>query len=353
MRVLMLSTDRNIFEKGSDARTWHIAYGECFDELHICVGSLRSNNFVVENLSPHVTAYPIHWSSRALWSSHFLTLMSLMTRSDIVVAQDPIESGLPAFVVSLFSRAPLYIQIHTDLFGTGYQRLSVRNAWHTRLAGVALRRAKRIRVVSSKIKRDVLHRYSLTTPITVLPIYVDTVQWGTLEKKKHPRFGLAALAVGRLEKEKNFDVAIRAIYEAREAGHDIGLVIVGSGSEEKSLRSLVAELRLAEYVEFVSHQHDLRPYYSFADVVLVPSEYEGYGRVIVEALAAHVPVLATDVGIARESGAIIAEKRLFTNAFLEWVLTGPRRAHLQNYPYTSFTEFRDRYCNDIKAALQE
>jgi glycosyltransferase involved in cell wall biosynthesis len=55
---------------------------------------------------------------------------------------------------------------------------------------------------------------------------------------------------------------------------------------------------------------------------LVTSAYEGYGMVIVEALSAGVPVLSTDVGIAREAGAVIAQGN-YADALISW-LAGPR-----------------------------
>lgn len=352
MRVLMLSTDRRIFEKDSAVRARHVAYGECFDEIHLLVGSLRGNDFDMDRLSAKVTAYPVHWRSPVLWSKEIVALCSRITRSDIVVAQDPVETGIPGLVMAKLSHAPLYLQIHSDLFNDSYKRFSKRNASHTKLSGMAIRGASRIRVVSEKIKKDVLERYGDGVPISVLPIYVDVEKWRNLQKKKHPRFGLSAVAVGRLEKEKNFDIAIKAIYEARDKTHDIGLTIVGSGNEEESLRTLAKRFRIEDVVDFVPHTSDLSSYYASADVVLVPSEYEGYSMVIVEALAAHIPVIATDVGVARESGALIAEKRLFSKAVIEWIEGGSRKGTLIGYPYTSFDSFKNALCMDIQAAIQ-
>jgi glycosyltransferase involved in cell wall biosynthesis len=351
MRVLMLSTDRKIFQEGSDVRARHIAYGECFDELNIFVGSLKGNTHSTEILSPKVKAYPINFASSALWSPEIRPIVSLITRSDVVVVQDPVESGMPGMGMALLSHAPLYVQVHTDLFSPAYRKFSGRNAWHAQLAGFTLRNAKRIRVVSDKVKRDIEEKYGTRIPISVLPIFVDIAKWNTLQKTKHPRFGLSALIVGRLEKEKNIDVAITAVHDAREAGHDIGLTIVGDGSEKERLKELVTRFGIGEYVDFIGHQHDLSSFYASADVVLVTSEYEGYGMVIVEALAAHIPVLATDVGVARESGALIAEKRLFSGALLEWIQSGSRVGTLQQYPYASFQEYRDAFCADIKATV--
>jgi glycosyltransferase involved in cell wall biosynthesis len=77
--------------------------------------------------------------------------------------------------------------------------------------------------------------------------------------------------------------------------------MLGAGSLEASVRRLARELP----VEFPGWK-DPKPYLVAADVVLCTSKHESYGASIVEALAAGVPVVAPDVGIAKEAGAIIA-----------------------------------------------
>ena len=102
-------------------------------------------------------------------------------------------------------------------------------------------------------------------------------------------------------------------------------------------------------IVFFEDGKDVAPYYALTDLVLFPSKYDGYGMVIIEALAAGKPVLSTDVGIAREAGAIIAKPEEFPNALLEWFKSGPRTAELKNYQYKNFDEYIAAYCADIAA----
>ena len=87
-----------------------------------------------------------------------------------------------------------------------------------------------------------------------------------------------------------------------------------------------------------------------ADLVLAPSLYEGYGMVVVEALASGTPVISTDVGVAREAGAIIAEEDDFAKAITTWHESGPKEGKLQNYPYKNFEEYVEAYCADVEAS---
>ena len=157
------------------------------------------------------------------------------------------------------------------------------------------------------------------------------------------------LCVGRFEKEKRFEIAVEALAAARAKGHDIGLTLVGEGHERRAYYRRAQELRVADRVDIVGWHNDLAKYYGEADIVLVPSSYEGYGLVIVEALSAGIPVLATDVGVAREAGAMVVTAKEFPQALLRWIENGPNQATLAQQPYKNFDEYVEKYCEDIRA----
>jgi glycosyltransferase involved in cell wall biosynthesis len=185
----------------------------------------------------------------------------------------------------------------------------------------------------------------------VLPIYVDTQHLQHITRTKHPQFKIALLFVGRLEKEKRAERAIAALKAARDAGHDAGLTIVGSGSQLAHLQQTARTLGLERFVVFAGWNADVTPYFQTADVVLVPSDYEGYGMVIVEALSAGIPVIATDVGVAREAGAIVSTPAEFSKTVLRWIATGSRSATLATEAYATYDEYLARITNDIAATV--
>ena len=74
--------------------------------------------------------------------------------------------------------------------------------------------------------------------------------------------------------------------------------------------------------------------------------------VIVEALAAGKPVLSTDVGIARDAGAIVAPTEGFADALAKWFTNGPRTGTLRSYPYQDLTAYVKAYCGDIAACTE-
>ncbi len=102
------------------------------------------------------------------------------------------------------------------------------------------------------------------------------------------------LAVGRLEPQKGFDVLVRAYARLRERGVTQPLVIVGEGSEGDALQDLARTLGVEAHVTFAGFQENPYGWLRGATVFVSSSRFEGFCRVIAEALAVGTPVVATD-----------------------------------------------------------
>ena len=106
------------------------------------------------------------------------------------------------------------------------------------------------------------------------------------------------LSVGRLSHEKGHADLIRtaAALVAMPGTQDFRVVIVGDGPERQSLANLAARLGVEKQVVFAGFQRDTRPYYGMATIVAVPSHSEGSPNVVLEAMAAGLPIAANRVG---------------------------------------------------------
>ncbi len=107
-----------------------------------------------------------------------------------------------------------------------------------------------------------------------------------------PAGGKLIVAAGRLVPEKGFDVALRAF--ARLGDPEARLAILGEGPSLSELTALAASLGIADRVQFPGYVEDIGPWLHRARAFLLSSYYEGYAAVVVEALAAGRPVVATD-----------------------------------------------------------
>jgi glycosyltransferase involved in cell wall biosynthesis len=215
---------------------------------------------------------------------------------------------------------PLQLQIHTDFLSPYFKKESLMNKLRARLAKFLVRRADGVRVVSERIKKSLeINISDLALNINVLPIFVDIGKMDNAPAKedlraKYPQFDFIILMASRLTREKNIGMAINAFVKIAESRPGIGLVIVGEGPEEKSLKFKVRSLKLEKNIFLEPWTNDLISYYKTADVFLLTSDYEGYGLTIVEAMACGLPIITTDVGCAgeiikdKENGLIIPVK---------------------------------------------
>src|SRR3989338_3699052 len=343
MRVLVLSTDWNAFNESSAVAKRLQMQARTVERMDVLVphGPLQ---LVQISGNASVRGFGL---GRALGSLRSIAAGWRLQRPDIVSAQDPFFIGLIGWTIAWMRGSKLHLQVHTDLFDPYFGGLSLGNRLKVLLARFLLSRADSVRVVSKRIADSLIAR-GVKTPVTVLPVFVDLENLKKAEPldrhARYPDFKKLVLVVARLEKEKNVAASVRAFAEIAKADTAAGLVVVGSGRERVPLEALVRDLGLAEKVVFEGAQ-DPFPFYKSADIVLVTPEYEGFGMVIVEALAAGCPVVSYDVGIAREAGAIIAVPRDLARVAVAVLSEGKRGKLTLDFPNEA--EYRELGYADI------
>ncbi|MGA1212242.1 MAG: glycosyltransferase family 4 protein [Solirubrobacterales bacterium] len=110
------------------------------------------------------------------------------------------------------------------------------------------------------------------------------------------------LLIGRLVYEKGFQLALEAMPRVIEAMPGTRFLVAGSGTHEEELHRLAEELGLMEHGAFLGWIGDdvLTSLYRIADLTVVPSIYEPFGLVALEAMASECPCIAADTGGLRE-----------------------------------------------------
>lgn len=112
--------------------------------------------------------------------------------------------------------------------------------------------------------------------------------------------GPLAVCVGRLCRQKGQDTLLRAWAGIPAAVPGARLVLVGDGPDRAALEALAAGLPHPDSVVFAGAAADPRDWYAAADLMVLPSRWEGMALVPIEAMASGCPVLLTDVAGARE-----------------------------------------------------
>jgi glycosyltransferase involved in cell wall biosynthesis len=138
--------------------------------------------------------------------------------------------------------------------------------------------------------------------IHILPNGIDTEPFRNIERSNQRAEDFTVLYLGRLVKSKRIDVYLRSLAAARAKVPSVRGVIAGEGPELNNLRELARSLGLAEdHVSFVGHQSDIAQLFRRTACLVLTSDAEGCPNVILEAMAAGLPVISTPAGDARHA----------------------------------------------------
>ncbi len=335
-KLLMISTDRAIFQEGSAVRARQAEYAKQWDEVHIIVFKKanskpqHSNKSQITNtksetvIAPNCWAYSTESRVKFMYPFGAIRLGEFLInkrRITEITCEDPSLTAMAGISLKKKYTIPLEIQVHEDI-GSQYYVTNLMRKIRKTLALSYLPRADHIRVVSNKIKEYLVGTLQIDAgKIEVRPIAVDTekikralVIDGADLHKKYPQFKKIVLMASRLEREKNVELAMRSWPEVIKRVPGTGLLICGTGSKAQEYKKLRERLGTQNEVGNLSSsivfeewidQEVLFSYYKTADLFLNTSLFEGYGMTLVEAHAAGCAIVSTDVGVAREVSAHI------------------------------------------------
>lgn len=290
------------------------ALAEIGEEVHlVTIGSNDAPEFETVNGVRIYRVYPYNVSS--LDFVHWVTQLNIaMLEKAVAVMNDMGAFHLVHghdWLVAFASRAlkhafrlPLVSTIHATEYGRNY---GLHNNLQRHISDVewwTIYESWKV-ICCSKYMNGEL-RYVFQVPedkVKVIPNGVD-IEAFRLKNNKFSRGDYASpdeqlvLYVGRLVREKGVQVLIDAIPHILNYRPATKFVIAGKGPHESSLRSHAAAVGVADRIYFTGYVNDdLRnSLYNWADVAVIPSLYEPFGIVALEAMAARAPVVISDTG---------------------------------------------------------
>jgi glycosyltransferase involved in cell wall biosynthesis len=248
-----------------------------------------------------------------------------------VVVTFTLETTLPMYVVRLLDSSNNTLWIISEdsntavAAGSACQFKPV-NRLLQKLLGYAYRKADFVTTVSSSVQNSVEKIYAIPhkhSNVIHNPIDYTAIQ--QLGNAPPPADFDYILAVGRLVKVKQFELLIQAFALTIES-HSTQLVILGEGPELSNLKQLAEQFKLAQLIHFPGFVENPWVYMKHAKMLVLTSQVEGFGNVIIEAMAVGCPVIATDCGgpndIIQQSinGLIVSSKPEFIAQAIEQFL---------------------------------
>jgi glycogen(starch) synthase len=207
-------------------------------------------------------------------------------------------------------RCPLVATIHATEYGRHQGHVDTHPQSHIHSVEHWLaNRADRLITCSAYMREHVCDVYGLEEEqVSVVPNGIDPSELVPMADLAPLRRRFAApeerlvLLVGRLVYEKGFQVALEALPGLIERLGDVRFVVAGSGTHEEELHTLATALGLDGHGTFLGWIGDdvLHSLYRIADLTVVPSIYEPFGLVALEAMASGCPCLVADTGGLRE-----------------------------------------------------
>lgn len=260
-------------------------------------GRLREAGVKVHSLSPH-KFLPFYLAS--------IPWLLLVARPDILHCH-LIPSNIIAKPLGALLGVPVIINHdHTNDTRRAESRLLLA------LDRFANRFASHILAVSASCREFLISRESMPPEnVTLVENAIDLRRFTPGEAARsgaRASLGLPASArvvagVGRLNSQKNFSLFLDIAAQLASRFRDAHFLLAGDGPEEKILREKAAALGIAHRVTFSGYVADTRLVYLAADVLLMPSRYEGLPMTLLEAMAMGLPVVASKLdGIAEVIG---------------------------------------------------
>ncbi|HVK72458.1 MAG TPA: GT4 family glycosyltransferase PelF [Kofleriaceae bacterium] len=269
-----------------------------------------------ERLCPDAPFVDFFWHFRAMHVPLLRLLAAPCPRAAVYHAVATGYAGLVGAVASFREQRPLVVTEHgiyahereMELSRVGWfvDCASLRRVWthyFKMLSRIAYHRAARLLTLSEVNRARQLADGADPNKIEVVPNGVDPEVWRAEARPVATTSRLRVGFIGRVVPIKDLVTLIRAIHQVRQRVPEIELWIVGPDDEDRPYaqrcRALVDMLGLGEHIRFLGPQR-VAEVYPQLDVVVLTSLSEGQPLVVLEAHAAGLPVVATDVGACRE-----------------------------------------------------
>lgn len=306
-RFLTISYGRALFNPDNPERARLAAVASATTDFHTIVFSLRRHDVPDSDTAGDLTLHATNSRVRSLMLLDAILLGRQIIRERpgvwVVTAQDPFEAGLVGWVIARSTGSHLNVQEHGDVFSTPHWRQeSLGNRVRYHFGRWLLRHADSVRVVAPRIRRTLEALGVESARIRELAVVTDTKHVATatpspVVREHFDQDAVVVLSVARFVPQKNLPLLVRAFARAAATVPKLRLMLVGDGPERQRIEKAITAAGLPSgHMVLRPWSDDVPGLMHAADIYALSSNYEGWGRVLIEAQAAGLPIATTDVG---------------------------------------------------------
>lgn len=261
------------------------------------------------NIPKGINVYKALSKDQKITENIFYVLEKLneaVKRHDLIIGFMDFITNYITVLSSKINKKPVFISVRNTL-SEEIDKFDYKRINHD-LTMLTYNMADKVICPARYIQNDVVSNFKINRRKTkVLYNPVDIKLISALKRQKiEPEHGEAftgktILSIGRLERQKNYKNLIYAFRNfCKHYKGDVKLVIIGEGSLREELENVIGRTGLEKKVFLIGKQHNIYKFLHHSDMFILPSIYEGMPNVLLEAMAAGVPVAASNLGPIRE-----------------------------------------------------
>lgn len=309
-RVISIGYGRHAFEPGNTERVRLAACAESIGSFDMIIFSNQSHGLSTAKASDKLTLHPTNSSNNilALLDAFFIARALIKSTKEPITltTQDPFETALIGILLKKLYKVKLIIQEHGDFFGTAHwRRESLLNRVRYYFGLWALTQADVVRVVSKRTKvrlerRGIKNVVTFPVEVDMVPLLLETYDADIATMIDRGEF--VFLSVARFVPQKNFPLLLRSFSLVHQKVKNVRLVLVGKGEEEASMRRIISQFPkdTQAAITILPWSNTVGSLMRTASAYVLSSNYEGWGRVLIESMVAKLPIVTTKVGCAEE-----------------------------------------------------
>ena len=304
----MISSDRTLLSANSgDALERHKKYADLAGQLDIIVFSKKGFN--KRKINENLRIYPTNSKFKLTYIFDTYEIARNIywpDKIDLIVCQDPFLTGLVGWFIKKRFKVPLLIHFHGDFWDSKHWLIRPKKWWQWfwyngilfLLSKFSVNIADGIRVVSSGIKDKLVKKKVNRNKIRVIPTPIDLEKFKECNERKVKKLKLknknykTIINVGLRDPwSKDYSTLFKAISLVYEKYRNLVFCQIGAGFYLKEKIKGDENLILTSIGE--TKQKELIDYYHASDIYVSSSCSESFGKVLIEAMACGLPIIAT------------------------------------------------------------